>query len=249
MTGPALAWAFLTRIAGGVHPETDEDLGRAVPWLPWVGLIIGLAVWAVYGVATLLVPEALGAPLAILTGIALTGGLHEDGLADTFDGLGGHTPERRLEIMRDSRVGVFGVAAVVGSIVLRSTALALLSVGPALVALTAAHIVGRTSAVGVMLSATPARPDGIGAGYMGDLPRRPSQVSVALGIALVAAAGPATWVLAASGVAIAVMVPILLAPKFGGVTGDVLGAAEQMAEMAVLVAAVAVGAHGLSWLA
>ena len=173
MTGPALAWAFLTRIAGGVHPETDEDLGRAVPWLPWVGLIIGLAVWAVYGVATLLVPEALGAPLAILTGIALTGGLHEDGLADTFDGLGGHTPERRLEIMRDSRVGVFGVAAVVGSIVLRSTALALLSVGPALVALTAAHIVGRTSAVGVMLSATPARPDGIGAGYMGDLPPPP----------------------------------------------------------------------------
>jgi len=79
VTGLALAWAFLTRIAGGVHPETDEDLGRAVPWFPWVGAIIGMAVWAVYGLATLLVPEALGAPLAILTGMALTGGLHEDG--------------------------------------------------------------------------------------------------------------------------------------------------------------------------
>ena len=122
------AWAFLTRLPGGAHPGDDRELGRSVPWFPIVGAILGAlsgtVYWALHG--------PLGAPLAAVLAVAAsaaaTGGLHEDGLADTADALGGATRERRLEIMKDSRVGVFGAMALVLSTLARVFAVS--SLGP-----------------------------------------------------------------------------------------------------------------------
>ena len=113
------AWAFLTRLPGGAHPETDRDLGRSVPWFPLVGVVIGGLSGAVYWALHGPIGALLAAVLAVAAGVIATGGFHEDGLADTADALGGANRERRLEIMKDSRAGVFGVLALVLSTLVR----------------------------------------------------------------------------------------------------------------------------------
>ena len=115
--------------------------------------LIGLASW----------PAAL---LSVLAGIALTGALHEDGLADTADGFfGGRDREEKLAILRDSRQGTYGVLAIVLGVLLRAAALA--GIGDVIhagLALIAAHAASRAALPAVMTALTPARPDGFGAG-------------------------------------------------------------------------------------
>ena len=109
MTELRLAWSFLTRLPGGLDPEREEELGQAVPWFPVVGLLLGLLVGVVFWFSALFFGSSLAAVFAVAASAILTGAFHEDGLADTCDSLGGFGRERRLEIMRDSRVGTFGV--------------------------------------------------------------------------------------------------------------------------------------------
>ena len=108
MIGFRHALAFLTRLPTGAHPEDETAIGRSVPWFPVVGSLVGAATGLVYlGLDDVIAPST-AAIVAVAVGAVITGGLHEDGLADTFDGLGGPDPARRLEIMRDSRIGTFG---------------------------------------------------------------------------------------------------------------------------------------------
>ena len=85
----------------------------SVPWFPVVGAVIGLMIGMVWLGLNELVSPLTSATIAVMVGVMITGAFHEDGLADTADSLGGYTPERRLEIMKDSRVGTFGVLALV----------------------------------------------------------------------------------------------------------------------------------------
>ena len=183
------AFTFLTRLPLG-SAQTDAlrpSLADASWAFPLVGLVIGAIGGIAYAIASALALPALAAALiAVATTALITGALHEDGLADTADGFGGGaTRESKLDIMRDSRIGTFGVLALIFSIGLRVVAIA--DVGTrwhVFAALIAANALSRGVLPAAMHRLDPARADGLGAGA-----GRPeqNQVLIALAIALVAA--------------------------------------------------------------
>lgn len=222
---------------------TLADLRRAWRVVPAVGALIGLGGGIAFAAAHALhLPPLAAGLLAVLATAALTGALHEDGLADTADGMGGGDPERRIEIMRDSRIGAYGALALILSVALRAAALAAIArPGPAILALVAAHAVSRAAIPAVMDRVPPATEAGLGAGA--GTPDRTS-LAIAVGSALVLALivlGPAGGVWALAAAAAASFAAAALAQRlFRGYTGDVLGAVQQAAEIAVLLAASAV---------
>jgi adenosylcobinamide-GDP ribazoletransferase len=224
------------------------DVSRALWAAPVVGGTVGAVGAAVYWLMHILhVPDFPAAALAVAATVAATGALHEDGLADVADGFGGGaTRERKLEIMRDSRIGAYGVCALVLSFMLRIGVLASLG-GPALVAmaLIAAHAAARAPMPAFMRLIPPARADGMSA-QAGEPPRASAIVAGMLGIAVLMvclglAAGLVAVLLVACGFAVMAWI---CRRQIGGQTGDVLGALEQLGEVIVLfVAAAAQGFH------
>ncbi len=242
------ALAFLTRLPGGAHPDDERGLGRSVPWFPFIGALVGVIAGATYWAANGPLGPMLAAITAITVGVVVTGAFHEDGLADTADGLGGMEVERRLAIMKDSRVGTFGSLAVVLSSLARVVALASLGAADGWFALIAAHTIGRTMATLVMITTTPARAEGLATRYPDEVPKAAvlgvaALVSLgALGAGLGSAVGLVAAAVGAVGVA------ALARRAFGGTTGDVLGAVEQVGELAVLVAiSRLVAEYGWGW--
>ncbi len=139
--GNALGAAqFLTRVP--IRLGTPPTIAACVPWFPLIGALIGLVVGGVAAGLMEVVPASVAAVVAVLAGVMITGAFHEDGLADTADAMGGWTPEQRRQILKDSRHGSYGVAALCGSIVLRVVCVA--SMGPAVAfgGLVAAHTLG-----------------------------------------------------------------------------------------------------------
>jgi adenosylcobinamide-GDP ribazoletransferase len=233
---------FFTRLPLGVADAVEPGaLARGAWAFPVVGALVGILCGVAFAVATLLgLPLAAAALLAVGTGVLVTGGLHEDGLADTADGLGGGSePEARLAIMRDSRSGVFGALALIFSVGLRAAALdAIAGRWAVLAALVAAHAVGRGGLTAVLHLVAPARSDGLGA--EAGAPEG-AAVAVALAIAAVLALlalGIGAGVLALIAAAIVMAVIAALARRaIGGHSGDILGAIEQGGETAMLLAA------------
>ena len=232
----AEAVALLTRLPLPGH--TPRGAASAWAW-PVAGLVVALVVSGLAAVLMGLgVPPPLTAGLTLAALVALTGGLHEDGLADTADGFwGGSTSDRRLEIMKDSQIGSYGVIALVLALGLRWGALSLLmSAGEIFAPLIAAAVLSR-GAMAVLMAAMPnARGAGLSAAV-----GRPAQataflavgVALALGLAVAgwAILAPLLWLtLATIGLA------ALARAKIGGQTGDVVGAAQQLAEIAALTA-------------
>ena len=149
-----------------------------MPWFPVVGAAIGAAVGGVAAGLGHLVPATVAGGVAVMVGVMITGAFHEDGLADTADAMGGWTPERRREILKDSRHGSYGVAAMTGSIVVRVLCVASLGPAAAFGGLVAAHAVGRGAAVAVMGLARPVAEDGLGADYARSLSARRAAAGV-----------------------------------------------------------------------
>jgi adenosylcobinamide-GDP ribazoletransferase len=238
-SGFVAAVQFLTRIPIR-SARGGGELWRAVVWFPVVGALIGAVVGGVAAGLGELVPMVVAAAVAVLFGVAVTGAFHEDGLADTADALaGGWTRERRLEILDDPRHGSYGVAALCGSIVVRVVAVASLGPWDAFTGLVAAHSLARGVAVVAMGVVPLAKPDGLGAGYARSVTKGRAALAglVAVAIAALATgwwAGP----LAAAAVVAAAVVAYFALRAIGGITGDVLGAIEQLAECAVLVVVV-----------
>ena len=172
---------------------------------------------------------------AVAAGMLATGALHEDGLADTADGFGGGgTTGRKLEIMRDSRIGSFGALALMLALGLRVAALAALAdPGRAAAALVAAGMLGRGAMIGMMVALPRARPDGMAA-TLGPVPPGAAAIGLAVAAACVLLPHGARALLAA--VLAGALMVWLARRQIGGYTGDVLGATEQAAECAVLVA-------------
>lgn len=240
-----LAHTFLTRLPfpqpqGEIGPER---LARAAVMFPLVGLTVG-------GIAALVRwgADPLGPGFATIAALAvvplITGAFHEDGLADTADGLGPYQRGRRLEAMRDSTLGTFGVLALVFSVLARFALLVPLGTRDASLALIAGHVLGRWSTLPLAGLASPARTDGLGAALV-----QPGTSQVAAGSILAfalaapalvgidvmsapAALGAAVVVIGASG--------LYWRRAFGGVTGDTYGATNQLTEIATYVAIAAV---------
>lgn len=247
---PGLAGAiqFLTRIP--VRTPTAVPHARVVPWFPVVGALIGTAVGGAAVGLRELVPVAVAATLSIVLGLLITGAFHEDGLADIADAFGGGwTVERRLEILKDSRHGTYGVAALSGSIVLRAVSAASIAGGaPLFAGLVAAHVLGRTAAVAAMKLAPPARESGLGVDAAGALRAGPTAVGLIVGlVGVTALTGWWIGVLVAVGALGTGAVVLLAVRKIGGLAGDVLGAVEQVVECAVLVAVSGLAAHHRLW--
>jgi adenosylcobinamide-GDP ribazoletransferase len=242
-----LAARFLTRLP--VDWLTDPQatlparpLAAAMRAFPLVGILVGIVGWGVYALAdALALPALIGALLAVAATVAVTGALHEDGLADTADGFGGGAERvRKLAIMRDSRSGAYGVLALIFSVALRAAALAALMPPRAGLALVAAHTVSRGFMPPLMRWLEPARDDGLGAAA-----GQPDDAAIlwCLAIAFIVAllclgggTGLAGLIVAAAAVA---ALAALARRQIGGYTGDVLGAAQQIGEIAMLLTAAA----------
>jgi adenosylcobinamide-GDP ribazoletransferase len=233
----ALALGLLTRLPVRVR-DTARGARAAWAW-PLAGAVLGgLAALTGGAALTLGLPAPVAALLTLGALVMLSGGLHEDGLADTADGLwGGWTQHRRLEIMRDSRIGSYGVIALVLGLGLRGVALALILGAGAwegAAALIVAAMVSRAAMAAVMAALPHARASGL-AQAQGRPPR--ATVLLAAGLAL-AAAGPfgaaGLAAVLAAGLA-ALGVAWLARARIGGQTGDILGAAQQAAEIAALL--------------
>lgn len=233
---------LLTRLPTPRALDCGPDaLARSAKYLPLVGQLVGALSGGALLLASLIWSGALPALLAVGLGILITGAFHEDGLADTADGLGGGASrEQRLAIMKDSRIGTYGVLALVLCLAIKAAALAGMPPAQATLALISAHGGGRWAAAAVMALQP----------YGGD-PNAAKMTPIATRVRkreLVVATIFALWplvfldpvpalVATLLGLAAAAW-PMLKARKLiGGYTGDVLGAVEQVFEAAFLVGA------------
>ena len=239
---------FLTRIP--IRLRRAPDLTKIPAWFPMAGAVIGVMVGGAGALAWHLTTPLLAGAVAVGVGLLITGAFHEDGLGDVADGFGGgHTVERRLEIMKDSRHGTYGVAAMTTSIVVRVAALGSMPGPLALFAsAVAAHVLARTAAVVLMAAAPLARHRGLGADYGQSTTWRVAAGVLATGTALGALA-VGWWVapLLAAALVGAALTGGLARRKIGGISGDVLGATEQVAEGLVLVVAVGLAVRHPLW--
>jgi len=236
---------FYARLPLGEGAHAPLDFARMALALPIAGAVIGAT-----GAAGLIVARICHFPMLVCALVAVavlvlaTGALHEDGLADIADGFGGGaTRESKLAIMRDSRVGTYGALALCFSILLRVAALASLlerSVAIAALALIFAGAVSRVAGLAPMMRLPPARADGLGATVAAPAREvwfRALVASAAFGLGpWLAGAGPGQIVVAiVAPIVAAALIANLARKQIGGYTGDVLGAAQQLAEIAILL--------------
>ncbi|MFP3921094.1 MAG: adenosylcobinamide-GDP ribazoletransferase [Dichotomicrobium sp.] len=228
-----LALSFLTRLPVPPDERRPCSVAEAGWAFPVCGAAVGLFAWLGYAIgASLALPGLLCALFAVAAGVLVTGALHEDGLADFADGMGGGADrDRKLAIMRDSAIGSYGVLALILVVAAKSVAIGELD-GPA-TALAALVALGAASRFAMLLALAvlpPARPDGLGrdAGRPGHW-----RLWVGLAVTLLALAPlGVTGGAAFAGVLIAAIIPATLAwRQIGGQTGDVLGAIQQIAEL------------------
>ncbi|MEX0847960.1 MAG: adenosylcobinamide-GDP ribazoletransferase [Ilumatobacteraceae bacterium] len=247
--GPLAALQFLTRVP--IRLRRAPDMAGMVIWFPLAGAVIGLVVGGVGAGLWHLVPPLVAGAVAVTVGLLVTGAFHEDGLGDIADAFGGgYTVDRRLEILKDSRHGTYGVAAMCASIVVRIVSLGSLP-GPAsmFAAAVAAHVMARTVAVCLMAAAPLATHRGLGADYGQSTTTRRATIAAAIGLGLTALV-VGWWVLplVVAAIGAAGAVGVLAMRKIGGISGDVLGATEQVAECLCLVACTGLAArYGLWW--
>jgi adenosylcobinamide-GDP ribazoletransferase len=238
----AEALMLLTRLPVPVRLTAPRGARAAWAW-PLAGAAVAALAAAVGALAVAAgLTAGVAAGLALAAGVLLTGALHEDGLADTADGLwGGPTRARRLEILRDSRIGTYGVVALVIATGLKWQALVALADDPwhlAAATVTAAAL-SRAAMAGVARALPPARPDGLSAAT-GQPPAGAVALAAALALAFaVVLAGPAALAAGCAAVLGAALVARVAWARIGGQTGDILGASQQVAEVAALVACLA----------
>lgn len=231
------ALGFLTRIPVPSGSFSEAELARSAGFFAWVGALLGTILWTLGALAVPALGERMSALLLVATWAWLTGGLHLDGLADAVDGLSGGRgqPARVLEIMRDSRIGSHGALALVLLVLLKAYAVeGLLSLDAARVCLP--PVLARFLCSALIVGFPYAREDGLGAAFRG----RVGWPEVLLGAPPLAAAawlaGPfALWGVL-TGSAAALWLALRFRRRVAGLTGDVYGAAIELAEAACLFA-------------
>lgn len=245
----AMALRFFSRLPTGDRPHELPNLSRIALALPFASVVIGfLPVLMMMGAVWLSMPPLFAAVLGVALGVVVTGAMAEDALADSLDGLfGGQTVERRLEIMKDSRHGTYGVAAIVLLLAARITALGSIAAINPLVAggvWMAAMVISRSFSLWLTVELPPARADGASAAA-GRVGKRGFGIGMGLAVLIGFAFGaPAASFLA---IILAVLAAGLVAigwtafcrRQVGGQTGDLIGALQALVEVAVLAVLVA----------
>jgi len=238
-----LALTFLTKLPWPWRGPADEAaLARSMFWFPWVGALLGVIFWGAWAGLHRVLPTPAAAAVLLTLTVWVTGGLHLDGLADTADGLGGgHTPETALRIMKDSRVGAFGVISLILGLVLKfSLFLSLAGQTCGAEALLLFPVISRWSMVLLAYLSPYARAEG-GLGQAMTLGVSPR---VLMGASL-SAGGLSLLILGAPGLVLCVIAAALVwlgrlyfQRRLGGITGDILGATNEVVEIMVLAGAV-----------
>lgn len=243
-----IALQFFTRLPiprwVGFEPEWLQQANR---YFPAVGVVVGVVVAGVYLLADILFPQTLAVLLSTAAGIYLTGAFHEDGFADTCDGLGGgSTRERALQIMTDSRIGAYGAIGIGLLLAIKCAALITMPGHVAAVALLLAHPWSRVAASSLMWRLEYVK----GEGKAKPMARRLSTAEFGVGLATAAVPLAAvlmldllTWQAVCAGIAAGVAGVLWLARKLvmrlGGYTGDCLGAGQQLSEVLFYLALLA----------
>ncbi len=242
-----IALGFFTRLpVPGWVEFSPEKLGQAARFLPWIGWIVGLIGAGVYGLAVQVLPVDVAVVLAMAASIRATGAFHEDGWADTCDGLGGGwSREQILKIMKDSRIGSYGAIGLVLMLLAKYLALADLAAEqdyPLIVALLVAHPLSRLAAVSLMVVLDYARADV--SAKSAPVARRPTLAE--LGVATLGGVLPLLLLNAAEALSVlgltalaSVLAIRTFARRLGGYTGDCLGATQQVAELFIYLALLA----------
>jgi adenosylcobinamide-GDP ribazoletransferase len=235
MLAPLLAaFTFLTRLPlpGADHVD-GETLARSSLWFPVVGAVVGGVGGGVLVAAARVWPPLVAAVLALLATVLLTGAFHEDALADAADGLGGGvTRERALAIMKDSRIGSYGAVALVLVLSGRIACLAAMEPMEGARALIGAHVLGRWSSLPLMRLLPYARIDGSARPFVGAVTglRLVGGTLLAAGLAG-PALGARTLPAGLAAVAVTALAARYFRARLGGITGDCLGATNQIVEL------------------
>jgi adenosylcobinamide-GDP ribazoletransferase len=234
-----LAFGFLTTLpVPAMGAPRPGDLGHAAVWFPVVGAVLGLLLAGANWLGLRFFPPLLAGALVVAAWAALTGGLHLDGLADCGDGLlAATTPERRLEIMRDPRLGAFGGLSLMLFVLLKVLAVAALPAGNAWLAaipLLLAPVAGRWL---LLLAARQpnARPGGLGADFALGLQPRTLWLAGAATLLVTLLGGVRGLAALALAHAVAWLVFRSARTRLGGITGDVFGLTVELAELTVLL--------------
>jgi adenosylcobinamide-GDP ribazoletransferase len=234
-----IAFGLLTTLP---FPLPDDwspgDSGRASVWYPLVGLVIGVLTWLVWKGAMLLFPSLVAGIITLLAWVAMTGGLHLDGLADCCDGLlASASVERRLEIMKDPHLGAFGGIGLILVLLLKGAALAMLTPATSFGIMLAASLARWCILPAGLLPL--ARPSGMGADFSSGLQRSFIYMGAILPVGLALVLGMHGVIPLLAGLAAAALVFWLAKSRIGGVTGDVFGMIIEVVEtVALLVFAV-----------
>ncbi|MGI4731868.1 MAG: adenosylcobinamide-GDP ribazoletransferase [Janthinobacterium lividum] len=248
---PLLAVQFLTRLPvpplARLTPDQARDgLARATGWLPLVGACIGVVTAGVLAAARLVWPITVAVPVALAAEAWLTGAFHEDAVADFCDAFGGHASgDEARRILKDSRIGSYGALGLILAVGLRWAAMAALPPGLATAAIVGAAAIARFWAV-ALLALCPPAPAGTGvAKDIGALRPRTLGLAVATllpGVAALAILRPGAVVAAmVAGAAALPLLARLLTRRIGGSTGDCLGFAAYLGQLATMLAACAIG--------
>ena len=214
----------------------EEDFSKGLPYFPLVGLIIGLFNYIIFHISTFINIEFLSVVFWILANIIITGGLHLDGLADTCDGLlSSRNKEKMLEIMKDSRIGTNGVLAIIMDLLIKLGLMISLPANLRPLAIISSVVLGKTIML-VLIYTTPyGRKNGIGGLFYKGI----SKISVAIGSMIGVIIIIAIHSLKIIPILLLCIVPIAFYRKFvinkiDGITGDTLGAANELAEILFL---------------
>ena len=239
MTGLLAAARYLTivPIPGAAQGRADAFGGAAV-WFPVIGLGLGAVLLGVDRVTALLFPSLLAALLTVTAWKLLTGGLHLDGLADSLDGLAGRDPAHRLAIMRDSRIGAFGAIGLILVLLLEIVAVSELPPGLRGRTLLVVPVIARATPPLLVRLFRPARSEGSGAAFSASVDWWAAPVALAFAVAVgLAALQTLGGVVFALSVACAIALAWFIVSRVSGITGDVLGAAIEVAELTGLLTA------------
>jgi adenosylcobinamide-GDP ribazoletransferase len=237
VSGFVLAARHLTLLPlPGPRHAPPSRLGPAGAWFPVVGLVIGVLLVGVDWLTTRWFPPLLGALLTVTAWKLVTGGLHLDGLADSLDGLAGRDPAHRLAIMGDSRIGAFGAMGLILVLLLEIVAVSELPPGIRARTLLVVPVIARATPPLLARLFPPARSEGSGAAFSASVEwwAAPVALAIALAVTLAALQGLGVLVFALS-VACAVAVAWFIVTRVSGITGDVLGAAIEVGELAGLL--------------
>ena len=229
-----VALAFLTRIPINHGPQIS--LRRSAALFPLVGALIGLIGGLVFYLTSAILPPLVSASISILVTVAITGAFHLDGLADICDGLiGGWNREERLKILKDSRHGTYGVAAISLQLILQVCLLSALSPRDGLFTLIVLHTLSRLVPIFLMLIPATAGHDGMGASVSREIGAREPLVGSLITVLLIAPIMGLNFLLLSAILFLTLSIFALwVIRKIGGVVGDAFGAGEQISETMIL---------------